>query len=253
VDYDSVDSYDLKDLAELVGLDLEFLSSGGGINFATLELYQGLNNFFDSMGSHGDALLKETVQEAPSRRGGDPDRKFAPGMFTKLLATYTRLQTLAKNQNLLFRTEWQWSDDILVPLEQYTAGGPDNVRGYPVAQILWDRALFVSFEWLFNAPFIADKPAFANRTWGELLQVSAFYDMAVGRLNEPLASDKQSYDNIQGAGLGFRFTLPGSLESKVFIAWAVGDIIRDSSNPAEENSIGNERWPQVWGDFTYSF
>ena len=241
VDYDSVDTFSLNRE-----------QGGGGINFATIELSQGLNNFFSSMGSSADALQKVGIGEAPSRQGGPPDNEYAPGMFTKLFATYTRLQTLAKNQNLLFRAEWQWSDDILVPLEQYTAGGPDNVRSHPVAQILWDRAYFLSFEWLFNAPFIADRPAFANRTWGELFQFSVFYDIAVGRLNEPTAADKQSYDNIRGAGLGFRFTLPGTIESKVFVAWALGDTRRDRENSID-NDIGNERRPQVWGDFTYSF
>jgi hemolysin activation/secretion protein len=144
--------------------------------------------------------------------------------------------------SLLFRSELQWSDDVLVPLEQYSVGGPENVRAFPVAQTLWDRAFFYSFELLFNAPFIADQPAFENRTWGELLQFSMFYDFAVGRLNEPLVSDVQGYENFRGAGLGLRFNLPGTIESRVFWAWELGG-----------QEIGNDKKPQFWGDFTYSF
>ena len=228
VNYDFVDTFTLSPEVE-----------GGGINFATLELSQGVNDFAGSMGSHADAVLRPN----PPIRTSGTSGKFAPGMFTKLFGTYTRLQTLQPNQNLLFRGELQWSDDLLVPLEQYSAGGPDNVRAFPVAQVLWDRAAFLSFEWLINAPFIADQIAFENRTWGELLQFSAFYDVAVGRVNEPIPGvDKKDYDNIKGAGVGLRFSVPGSIESRLFWAWEIGG-----------DDVGNERSTQVWGDFTYTF
>ena len=150
---------------------------------------------------------------------------------------------MQQHVNLLFRSELQWSDDLLVPLEQYSAGGPDNVRAFPVAQVLWDRAAFLSWEFLINAPGIADKQAFGNRTWGELLQLGFFYDVAVGRVNEPLPGvDKKDFDNIKGAGVALRFNIPGTIESKIFWATEIGG-----------DDVGNERAVQVWGDFTYSF
>jgi len=231
-DYDSVDTFS-------IGED----GAGGGINFATLELYRGVNDLFGAMGSASEAAQRP-FGFRPSRQGGPPEQRFAEGQFTKLFATYTRLQTLTKHQSLLFRAEWQWSDDLLVPMEQYSAGGPDNVRAFSVAQILWDRAYFWSLEYIINAPFIADKPAFDNRTWGELLQFSIFYDMAIGRLNDPLPNDQQTYDNIRGAGFGLRFNVPGSIESRFLMAWALG---------SERDEVGNDRTPQFWGDLTYSF
>ena len=235
LDYDSVDTINpFRTLGITEG------QGGGGINFASLDLYQGVNNFFNSMGSNADALDKPFGQR-PSRKGGDGSVN-AAGQFTKLFATYTRLQTVRRNVSLLFRSEFQWSDDLLVPLEQYTVGGPDNVRAFPVAQTLWDSAFFYSFELLFNAPFIADRPAFENRTWGELLQLGIFYDYAIGRLNDPTVSDQAGYDGLKGAGLGLRFNLPGTIESRVFWAWEMGG-----------DTTGNDKRPQIWGDFTYSF
>ena len=235
LDYDSVDTINpFRTLGITEG------QGGGGINFASLDLYHGVNNFFNSMGSNADALDKPFGQR-PSRKGGDGSVN-AAGQFTKLFATYTRLQTVRRNVSLLFRSEFQWSDDLLVPLEQYTVGGPDNVRAFPVAQTLWDSAFFYSFELLFNAPFIADQPAFENRTWGELLQLGIFYDYAIGRLNDPTVSDQAGYDGLKGAGLGLRFNLPGTIESRVFWAWEMGG-----------DTTGNDKRPQIWGDFTYSF
>lgn len=231
-DYDSVDTFSIGGEG-----------TGGGINFASLELSRGVNDLFGAMGSSSEAALRP-FGTRPSRQGGPPRNRFAAGQFTKLFATYTRLQTLTRHQSLLFRAEWQWSDDILVPIEQYSAGGPENVRGFAVADILWDRAFFFSLEYIINAPFIADKPAFENRTWGELLQFSLFYDMAIGRLNEPLVTEQQGYDNIRSLGFGLQFNLPGEIESRFLTAWAVG---------SERDEVGNERTPQFWGDITYRF
>ena len=226
VDFDSVDTFSFAD------------AGGGGINFASIEFSQGVENLFDSMGTSADADALP-VGLRPSRSG---DKGFAEGNFNKIFASYTRLQTIVKNHSLLFRSELQWTPDTLVPLEQYSIGGPDNLRAFPSAQVLYDKAYFLSFEWLVNAPGFADKPAFDNRTWGELLQVSAFYDMAAGALNDPLTTEQDGYKVLKGAGVGVRFTIPGMFESKLLWATEIGG-----------DDVGNERNLQVWGDVTYRF
>ena len=226
VDYDSVDTF-------------SFTETGGGINFATLEWQHGFNNLFGSMGSNAD-LQNRDIAHQPSRVGGSG--KFASGQYSRLFLSYTRLQTLIPGQNLLFRFEWQYSDDLLLAQNQYSMGGPDNVRAFTPGQQLWDKALFYSFEWLINAPFIADQPAFENRKWGEVLQFGVFYDFAVGKLNDPLETEQQGFDRYDGAGVGLRFNVPGSIDSRLFWAWEIG-----------HDPIGNDRRPQIWGDFTYSF
>ncbi len=245
LDYDSVDTY--NPFAQFL---LEEQATGGGINFASLEFSRGLNDFVASMGSHADAQAKLNGFR-PSRSSG-VDQRFASGQFSKLFGSYTRLQTVSRQISLLFRSEFQWSDDLLVPLEQYSIGGPDQVRAFPVAQVLADRALFYSVELLFNAPFIAEKQAFGNRTWGELLQLGLFYDFAVGRLNEPTAADDKTWENYKGLGLGLRFNIPGSIESRVFWAWEVGgeELGEEETTPGEKE---DQNRPQIWGDFTYSF
>lgn len=224
VDFDSVDTFSFSD-------------EGGGINFGSVAFSQGLNNFLGSMGDSDDA---ERESVPPSRRGGDDS--FAAGQFSKMFGSYTRLQTVSKNNSLLLKAEYQWSDLLLVPLEQYSVGGPNNVRAFSNARILWDRAYFLSLEWLINAPFFADKTAFGNRTWGELVQFSLFYDWARGRLNNPSQIDQQGYDIFDGVGLGLRFVLPGLIESK--FAWAT-DV--------GSKKVGGDDEFQFWGDITYHF
>ncbi len=226
IDFDSVDTFGFSD-------------EGGGINFASIEFSQGVENFLNSMGSTTAAALLP-VGSRPSRSGDT--KGFAEGTFNKVFVSYTRLQTLIENHSILLRSEFQWSSDLLVPLEQYSVGGPDNLRAFPSAQFLYDRAYFMSLEWFVNAPGFADKPAFDNRTWGELLQASVFYDFAVGALNDPFATEQNGHKVIKGAGVGLRFTLPGTFESKLLWATEIGG-----------DDVGNERSFQIWGDFTYRF
>ena len=210
------------------------------LNFATFELAFGFNGFLGSMGSGTEAEALRTSGTAPSRSGAG--NVLAAGQFNKAFFTYTRLQTLADHHSLLFRTDLQWTEDLLVPLEQYSVGGPDSVRAYPVAEILWDTAAFGSLEYLIDAPFIADAEAFGNRTWGELLQFSVFYDAAVGKLNNPLPTEQRGSEEYMGFGTGLRLNVPGKLSSRIMVAWPVGDKL-----PSDREAS------RVWADLTYTF
>ena len=210
------------------------------LNFATLELGFGFDDFLGSMGSAAEAEAKRISGTAPSRSGAG--NVLASGQFNKVFFTYTRLQTLTDHQSLLFRTDLQWTRDLLVPLEQYSVGGPDSVRAYPVAEILWDNAAFGSLEYLIDAPFIAAAEAFGNRTWGELLQFSVFYDAATGKLNDPLPTEQTGSDEYMGFGTGLRLNVPGKLSSRIMVAWPVGD-----KRPSDRESS------RVWADLTYTF
>ncbi len=222
-----------------------------GINFATLELSRGFNDILGAMGSSASAALLPAAKR-PGRQGGPPDRRFAAGQFLKFFASAQRLQTITDDLSLLGRAELQLTDDILVPMEQYSVGGPDNVRAYPQAQFLLDNALFFSAELNHRMPFITDKVLIGNRTWGELVQLSIFYDHALGHLVSPLTSEPTDNVNFKGAGLQLRFTLPGQIDSRLMVAWPLGvDSSRNDELPLDFPDNG--RRPQIWGDITYSF
>ncbi|NNL99652.1 MAG: ShlB/FhaC/HecB family hemolysin secretion/activation protein, partial [Gammaproteobacteria bacterium] len=231
-----------EDLAVLLlGVEYDSVDARlAGLNAALLEYSRGFDDILGAMGAQPAVV-------PPSRQGRD--RQFASGQFDKLFFSYSRLQSLTplseklKHHSLLFRTEAQWSDDLLVPLEQYSIGGPNSVRAYQPTEFLSDRALYASLEWIINAPGFADKPAqiFGNRTWGEIIQVSLFYDWAIGRLNSPL-EDGITPENFSGAGIGISFSNPNSFSARLSVAQAIG-------RPRPENA----REPQYWFDLTLYF
>jgi hemolysin activation/secretion protein len=115
------------------------------------------------------------------------------------------------------------------------------VRAYGPTQVLFDKAMFFSVEYIIPFPGIADKEAFDNHTWGELIQLSFFYDVAFGSLNDPLPSEVASR-NYKGAGLSISYNNPGKFSTKFTFA-----------NPIGGPFPQNRRSPQFWVDFNYYF
>jgi len=221
-----------------------------GLNTAEIDFSHGFPNFLGAMGDQ-DSANDSRPNNRPSRRGASGN--FADGIFNKLFFTASRLQSMSivgkwlnkpewfKGQSMQFRAEGQYSDDLLVPLEQYAIGGPNNVRAYQPTEVLFDKALFFSGEYIINAPGFADKPAFSGKTWGELLQFSLFYDVAFGERNEPLRTDVAS-GNYNGAGFAISFNNQNVFSSKFIVAAPIGRPL-----------TANDRYPQFWADFNYFF
>ncbi len=209
-----------------------------GLNAGYLEISHGFNDVLGAMG-------KTPAFVPPTRQGGTGN--IAEGEFDKVLLNLSRFQSLSilwdklENHSLLFAFEIMWSPDLLVPLEQYNIGGPTNVRGYRPTEGLFDRAVFGSVEWIINAPFIADQPAFGNRTWGELMQLSVFYDVGSGKLNSALPSERES-ENFNSVGFALSFNNPNVFSTKITIAAPVGE-------PVPENG----KDPQYWVDLNFFF
>ncbi|MEL7450122.1 MAG: ShlB/FhaC/HecB family hemolysin secretion/activation protein [Pseudomonadota bacterium] len=202
-----------------------------GINQGTIGVLVGIPDFLGSFGSDGDGTS--------IRQGGSGE--FSGSDFVKFVGTFSRLQRLTNNSSLLLRVEAQQSDDLLPTLEQYALGGPSNVRAYAPAEVQVDTGGFASLELILNAPGFASKPAFGNRLWGEVFQVSAFYDYA-GGINSDPNFGQQKTEDLSGYGVAVQLSLPGKFLFRTDVAWP-----RGSFEPS------NDREPQYYGRFYYSF
>ncbi|MCZ6470937.1 MAG: hypothetical protein O6649_06230, partial [Gammaproteobacteria bacterium] len=178
---------------------------------ATLSL--GLAGILGAMDSDGDGLS--------GRLGGSGN--LAGGDFSKINIDYLYLRQIAALQSLFFRLSLQKSSDLLTSLEQFSLGGPDTVRAYPVAEALVDDALLVSVEWRADAS--PDIPqAFFNG-----LQYLVFFDYAKGSLNDPLNNDIASV-TLSGIGFGVELEPYKKFGMKVQIAFATGDESSDNQS-----------------------
>lgn len=215
----------------------------GGLNFGGLEISQGFNDVLGAMGDADDAA-QQPVDERPSRRqGGSGD--FPAGEFTKIFAYYSRLQNISDGQSLLLRTELQETSDLLVPLEQYSIGGADNVRAFPSSHVLVDAAVFVSAEYVIEAPFLSGS-TIGGYDWSDVMRTSIFFDYAGGSFSDPRSDQPGGTVNFHGVGAAVRFDIPGTLESRFQIAWETGQD-EDVADPEDVDE------PQFWADVTWRF
>ncbi|WP_244479157.1 ShlB/FhaC/HecB family hemolysin secretion/activation protein [Stenotrophomonas terrae] len=123
--------------------------------------------------------------------------------------TAARLQALPANQRLLLRGSAQFTDAALTPLEQFSLGGPSSVRAYPLSSALGDRGVQASFEYQVSAPGFAERASpFNGRRWGDLLELSLFYDW--GRASPAAANRRLGIQptTLEGAGVAVGLYLP---------------------------------------------
>ena len=178
-----------------------------GINQGSIKYTQGLEDFLGSTGVEDSAKS--------GRQGGSG--KYASSDYAKLNWNVARLQLIDKYQNILLRFSGQYSDDLLVPVEQSGLGGPNNVRAFAPSVVLRDSSVFLSLDWNFNAPLFYDAKAFDGWKWGEILQFSVFADYVKGTNNDIASSDEDDV-SISGYGVAAQLLLPGQMQLRLDIA-----------------------------------
>ena len=168
-----------------------------GIHRASLTFSHGFNDTFGSMDGVGNG-------QSLGRVNGD---QALAGQFNKINASYSRLQSLVRNQSLLFRFNGQHSDDMLSSLEKMSLGGPYTVRAYPVAEYVRDTAVFTSLAWVLNGAALSNAIAYDDYTWGDIFSVSLFADYGWGKLKDGAGGPNDKVD-ISGWGAEAEFTFP---------------------------------------------
>ena len=192
----------------------------------------------------GVDLLQASARVALDDRSADPDMTtpMRDSDFTVLRAAYTRMQYLTRSQRVLLKLSGQYSDDVLVPMEQFSVGGPSSVRAFAVSEALGDRGWAASLEYHVDAPGFGDRSSpFGGRPWREVLQFELFADH--GRVSGASGSLAQSA-SFSGVGAGLAFQLPTfhGLQFRLSVATPVG-----GDDPADGDDY------RIWSSFGMTF
>jgi hemolysin activation/secretion protein len=105
-----------------------------------------------------------------------------------------------------------------------------------------DRGAVATAEIILGAPGFANRPAFAGRTWGQVLEVSLFTDYGTGHLNGALPAGTPATTTLGGYGGALQFNIPG----RVFARF-------DLATPATGRTPSNGRDPQYFFRLGTSF
>lgn len=131
------------------------------------------------------------------------------------------LRQLAPDTLLLLRSDLQLSDRALVPLEQFTLGGIDNVRGYRQNLLLTDNGIFASAE--------VRLPLARLGRDENILQVVPFVDFGTGwNSSEDNANRLEpDPDTLVALGVGLRLGLGDRFNAR--LDWGIPLIDVDPS------------------------
>lgn len=68
-----------------------------------------------------------------------------------------RALSFAKMGDLAITAEAQWTNENLIPSNQFAGGGVQRMRGYDEGEVFFDKALMLSAEWQFRRISISEK------------------------------------------------------------------------------------------------
>ena len=149
--------------------------------------------------------------DATVNGGNIPD-----GRFQSWLGQFQWLNQYSWNHTqLLTRATIQLTDDPLLPMEQFSVGGANSVRGYRENQLVGDYGFFASLEYRY--PLI-------TQTSDGYFQLVAFTDYGQVRNKDRATPD---FNDIYSVGTGFRWAYETNFEMELY--WGIP--LHDMNNP----------------------
>ena len=135
----------------------------------------------------------------------------------------------SSNINLLLRSDIQLSSSDLVPLEQFSLGGVESVRGYRQDALLSDNGIFASAE--VRIPFYRWNNTQSN------VSVIPFIDVGTSWSNsENIDTQEDEEDTVASFGVGLQLNLDDSLRARIDYGIPLVDV-EDNDNSLQEKGL----------------
>lgn len=181
----------------------------------------------------GDEAASVSDRNAAGSQGG----------YTKLVLNASREQILTETFSLFAGTQLQLTRDNLDSSEKISAGGQDDLRGYPSGEASGDLGLKTSLELRWQVH--------------EKVRLTGFWDNAMFRQHaspwrnwEPVTGQANRV-SLNSVGVSSSWAPLDNVTLRGIVAWAVGNNpVRDSSN---NNSDGKRDRAQAWLQLTVGF
>ena len=131
-----------------------------------------------------------------------------------------------RGHQISFRVNGQMSDDPLLPVEQFSVGGLDSVRGYRTNQLVRDEG--------WNGSLQYQLPLFSNPTGVRNLQLAAFFDAGGARnKSEPNPEPR----NLSSIGGGLIWSPNPALSAELYFAHAFDDVPSGGEHSIQDDGI----------------
>ena len=136
------------------------------------------------------------------------------------------VRRIGQNSLVVIRSDLQLATSSLVPLEQFSVGGIQSVRGYRQDALLTDNGFFTSAE--------VRLPIYQAQSIEGLFSVVPFLDFGIGWNDD---SDDNPEENVLvGLGLGLQWQMGDQLNARFDYGIALTDV-EDTDNTLQENGV----------------
>lgn len=147
------------------------------------------------------------------------------GRFFSWLGQFQWVQALGQDATLIVGTAAQLAGDSLLPLEQFSIGGIDTVRGYRQNQRVGDNGIFGSAE--VRIPIVRDPDGFG------LIQVAPFFDVGTIWNNDVAIADPST---LVSTGLGLRWQVGSRFLAR--LDWGIPLVpIDEQGDSLQDNGV----------------
>jgi hemolysin activation/secretion protein len=149
------------------------------------------------------------------------------GGYNKLAMSLSRNQTLYQALSFYAGINGQWADTNLDSAEQFSLGGPNSVRAFPVNEANSDQGFVCTAELRYLFDKLGPIPG--------SLQLTTFVDHGYAVLHvNPIAPDNTR--NLTGVGLGVNWFDAGGFNLRTSVSWRTAGIATGKS-PIEEPTV----------------
>jgi hemolysin activation/secretion protein len=166
---------------------------------------------------------------------GSPDSQFFTwlGQFQYVRQLDFLSSSFLKESRVIFRTDFQWAREELLPLEKLSIGGAMTVRGYRENQLTRDNALLSSLE--LRIPLLQKSiPGTTKKSEGNKLELSLFADY--GRAWDTHIETPEPKD-IYSIGLGLNWSLNEKINTQVYWGYALRDIPVQNEKNLQDDGV----------------
>ncbi len=158
----------------------------------------------------------------------EPDSQFlvwrGQMLYLRRLAQATSRSTISPS--LLLRSSIQLASDSLVPIEQFSIGGPTTVRGYRQDALVTDNGIIASVE--------ARIPIFQTPQAKGVLQIVPFIDFGIGWNTGRSSPDPNT---LVGLGCGLLWQMGENFSARLDWGIPLVDIANSEGRTWQENGV----------------
>jgi len=156
--------------------------------------------------------------------GALADARFVSGI---LQAQWARRFDRLRGMELIARTNLQVASDPLLPIEQFSVGGHDSVRGYVDNQIVSDNG--------FDATVELRVPLWRRPDGRSVLQLAPFFD--VGRGWSDGEREVELGQTLAGIGAGLRWFPARRIYTELYYGYPLIDLEEDRGSSPQAHGI----------------